>query len=246
MMKELIAVYALWLRELKGFLREKGRVIGAVATPVMWFVFMGAGIGATAGGDYQHFIYPGIIGMTILFTCMFHGTYIIWDKKVDFFKEVLVAPISRLSIFWGKALGGMTQVVAQLAIMILIGVLFGISFTPYSLLMTIFLSLLISVFFLAAGIILGVYLDSMESFGLVINFIMYPLFFLSGALYSLEGLPSWLSYLTMVNPLTYGIDGLRNIILGTSSYPLMLDIAVIVGFGLAGVILGTLSFRKLR
>lgn len=230
-------------------------MIGSLVQPLMWLVIFGTGLGSALGGNflgtggsYQTYIFPGILAMTVLFGSLFFGLYIIMDKRVDFLKEVLVAPLSRTTIFFGKVLGGSTDGVIQIAILMLLGALFfGIHFTFYSLVLSIIIVLILMVSIISLGLTFGAIMSSPEGFGLVITFVIFPLFFLSGALFPVKSLPSWLFAFVAINPVSYAVDALRSTILGIpSSFGLALDFAVLIGFAVAMVIIGTEAFKRMK
>jgi len=249
---ELQAMYALWLREMKVFLREKPRIVGAIVTPFILIAVIGTGFGATtefvhpdyAQFSYEQFMFPGIIAMGVLFGTVFFGLGIVWDRKLDVLKEVLVAPVSRTTIFFGKVIGGSTQAIAQAALMLVVGVLwFQLSWSGA--LVALVFATLLAIAFVSVGLFLGSFFESYEGFQLIVNFLVLPLFFLSGALYPVEGLPTWLTWLTRANPATYGVDGLRGALLGVQAFPMWLDAAVLVVFGAAFVLAGAWAFRRM-
>src|SRR5919197_3311782 len=142
----LSALYAVWLREFKVFLRERSRLIASIFTPLLWLFVVGSGLGSanlSVGVDYQKFIFPGIISMSVIFSSVFFGSYIIWDRKFDFLKSVMVAPVTRDTIFTGKTLGGMTNSLVQVAILLVIGGFIGIHLSALSLAETIAIALLL-------------------------------------------------------------------------------------------------------
>lgn len=247
-MSELLGLYAMWLREIKVFSRETSRIISSLFSPLLWLFIFGGGLGASVrfgGLNYQTFIYPGIICMAVLFSSVFFGVYIIWDRKIDFLKEVMVAPLSRTTIFLGKALGGITDSLIQSSFLLLIAPLLGV---PYSVK---FLLVVVFIFFLALGmvslgLILGSLMESPEGFGLVISFVVFPLFFLSGALYPTDNLPAWLGGLVKFDPVTYGVDGIRGLMIGMNVYPVYYDLLVLVFFSMAAVFVGTRTFRLMK
>lgn len=166
------AIYGIWLREFKVFKREKSRVITSLFTPLLWIFGFGGGLGPNISiGDvnYQVFIYPGILTMSILFSSVFFGVYIVWDRKIDILKEILVAPISRTAIFFGKALGGVTDSMIEGTIMLLIGVALGISFTPITTILVLLFLLVLTIGLVSLGLMLGSVLTSPESFGTVVR-----------------------------------------------------------------------------
>jgi ABC-2 type transport system permease protein len=245
-------MYALWLREMKVFWREKSRVVGAIVTPLVLIAIIGTGFGATtqfndpryAAISYEAFMFPGIVAMGVLFGTVFFGLGIVWDRKLDVLKEVLVAPVSRTTIFFGKVLGGSTQAIAQAALMLLISIpWFGV--TPMGALVALGFAALLAIGFVSVGLFLGSFFESFEGFQLIVNFLVLPLFFLSGALYPVEGLPPWLTWLTRANPATYAVDGLRGALLGPHAFSYGLDIVVLVVFGGIFVLAGAWAFKRM-
>jgi ABC-2 type transport system permease protein len=258
---ELGKLYAIWLRGFKVFFREKSRLIASIFTPLMWLFIIGSGLGSavsnpsalsTAGEvgseiDYQQFIFPGVICMSVIFSSVFFGSYIIWDRKFDFLKSVMVAPVSRTTIFIGKTFGGMTTSIIQAAILLVFGLAIDIHYTPFSIVTIAVIILLLSFALTSLGLTLGSYVESLEGFQLIVSFVVFPLFFLSGALFPLNNLPGWLSILTMVDPATYAVDALRGITLGiTGKNPFVVDIGILLVCVIALGIIGMLSFRKMK
>jgi len=247
----LTKIYALWLREFKVFMREKSRLVASTFTPILWLFVIGSGLGAanpsTAPGvDYQQFIFPGIVAMSIIFSSVFFGSYIIWDRKFDFLKSVMVAPVSRGSVFVGKTLGGMTTSLVQAAILLAIGAAIGIPFTPLSLVQVVATILLMSFGLTSLGLALGSYMYSLEGFQMIVSFVVFPLFFLSGALFPLDNLPGWLGILAAADPATYGVDALRHAMLGVGSNSIGFDGAVLVGYTAALGAFGIFSFKRMK
>jgi ABC-2 type transport system permease protein len=253
-MSELEGVYAVWLRELRVYLREKERVISSFISPILWLVAFGSGLGASVslqdpvykGISYQVFIYPGVLCMSLLMTSIFYGVYIIWDRKLDFLKEVLVAPVSRSSIFIGKMLGGCTDVMLQSLILLILGVLIGMPVTPLVFLYSLVILFVISVAMVSLGLVMGSNLTNQEAFGLVMNFVVWPLFFFSGALFPVSNLPSWLLVITQVNPLTYGVDLLRGAILGVQEFSTLKDFSILIIFSVIMMWIGVISFGRMQ
>src|SRR6187402_934920 len=241
-------LYALWLREFKVFLRERSRLVASTFTPLLWLFVIGSGLGSTnlqIGTDYQKFIFPGIICMSVIFTSVFFGSYIIWDRKFDFLKSVMVAPSSRTTVFVGKTLGGMTTSLFQVAIILVIGVPLGINYDALSLLQIISIALILSFGLTSLGLTFGSFIESLEGFQLIVSFVVFPLFFLSGALFPINNLPDWLNILTLFNPATYAVDALRGVILGQGINSFQTDTSVLLFFTFVLGILGILSFRKM-
>lgn len=247
------AIYVLWLRELKTFVRAKSRILGNIIQPFFFLAILGVGFRSsmnfTAAGmrgiDYLQFLVPGLIGMTLLFSSMFAGLSILWDRQFGFLKEIMVAPVSRFSLVLGRIAGGMTTTMLQALSILLIAHLFGFKVKTLTgfFLALIFMGL-IGAGFVGMGVAFASKMEDMHGFQIVMNFIIMPIFFLSGALFPLEGLPSWLSSLMYVDPLTYGVDGLRNALLGISHFPVMLNISVLIAFSLGMVSLGTYFFSR--
>jgi len=236
-MVEVNAIYVLIVREFKKFVRERSRLISTIARPLIWLFLVGGGmsrlvspgVGVTSGVTYMQFIFPGILGMTILFTAIFSSISIIWDKEFGLMKEILVAPVSRLSIVLGKALSGtiisVIQAVIILALFPLLRIKLGVSGIAEAVLVCTLLSFCIA----SLGIVIATFYESFESFSVIMNFIVMPMFFLSGAMYPVKLLPDVLKVLTRVNPFTYGIDALKHAIFGGSmlDFSFMTDISVL-------------------
>jgi ABC-2 type transport system permease protein len=255
-MSEIKGIYALWYRETKVFLRERSRIISSVINPLLWLLIIGGGLGSAVsfgGINYQTFIYPGILIQTALFSSVFFGVYIVWDKKIDFMKEVLVAPMRRTSIFVGKILGGSTDTLLQVLILFVIGFIFmiggimpGLQLTPFSVLVSLAFLLVATVGLVSVGLILGSQMESPEGFQLIISFLVFPLFFLSGALFPITNLPAWLAPFIFVNPVTYAVDGIRGVLLGISRFPLLFDFALVCLFAFIMILIGTYAFKKMK
>jgi len=255
-MSEIKGIYALWYRETKVFLRERSRVISSIINPLLWLLIIGGGLGSAVsfnGINYQTFIYPGILIQTALFSSVFFGVYIVWDKKIDFMKEVLVAPMRRTSIFVGKILGGSTDTLLQVLILFFIGFIFmiagimpGLKLTPFSVLVSLAFLLVITVGLVSVGLIIGSQMESPEGFQLIISFLIFPLFFLSGALFPITNLPGWLAPLILANPVTYAVDGIRGVMMGISRFNLLFDFTLVCLFALVMILIGTYAFKKMK
>lgn len=253
-MVEANAVYVIVAREFKKFVREKSRLISTIARPLVWLFLVGGGMSrlVPAGGNvnYMQFIFPGILGMTILFSSIFSSISIIWDKEFGFMKEILVAPISRLSVVIGKAMSGMLISTIQAVIILAFFPFLGLTIGPLQILGIIFVCLVLSFAIAAFGIVLATFYESYESFSVIMNFIVMPMFFLSGAMYPVKLMPPALKLFTKLNPLTYGIDALKNLIFPLEKgqmgpdFPLYLDISVILASALLFVLVGGKTFEK--
>ena len=245
------AIYVLWLREMKRFLRAKSRVIGTLVMPLFFLVFLGLGFGnmnipgMANGVDYIHFLVPGIVGMTMLFTSMFAGISVLWDREFGFLKEIMVAPVNRISIVIGRIVGGATTSIFQGILILGISILMGFKIAGISaFLLSVIFMLLISSTFIGLGLIFASKMKDMQGFSLIMNFVIFPLFFLSGALFPLENLPVWIRYISYLDPLTYGVDGLRGILVGVSSFSVLFNFAVLIGFSAVMIFLGAYFFEK--
>ena len=248
-MKYLDAVYAVWLREVKVFFREKERVVSAIITPLLWILIFGAGLGSSvtiAGINYQEFIFPGIVSMAVLFGSIFYGLYIIWDRKLDFLKEVLVAPVPRSAVFLGKMFGGATDVLMQAGALLLIGLALGMVQNAAIAVIALGVAMLISFCIVSLGLIIGANMRSPEGFNLVMSFVMWPMFMLSGALFPIDNIPAYLSFLIQLNPLTYGVDLMRYVILGSTSFGPLIDVLALIVSTLVFIIIGSKSFEKMQ
>jgi len=246
---ELRGIYSLLLREVKRYLRERTRIISSFVQPLLWLIIFGAGLGSvmpsSANFSYQEFIFPGIICQTLLFTSMFMGISVIWDRQFGFLKEILVAPISRVSIFIGKMLGVSTDSMIQGTIVLMLGFLIGVNINLPLIVKTIPLMFLITVGLVCIGLTLASVMNSLESFGTIMTFVNLPMFLLSGALFPVQNLPSWLQWVVYINPLTYAVDALRIVILGdeyVSLFTLQFDMIVIIVFDVVMILVGTYSF----
>jgi ABC-2 type transport system permease protein len=246
--RELEGVYAVWWRELKVFQREKSRVVSSVASPLMWLFLFGGGVGSAGNFqvNYQSFIYPGILVMAVLFSSVFFGLYIVWDRKLDVLKAVLVAPVSRVSIFFGKVLGGCTDVFIQAILLSCFAVLFpGINLWMIPVALVILF--ITSIAMVSLGLAIGSLFESLEGFQVVSTFLVFPLFFLSGALYPVgDNLPGWMLVAVRLNPLTYAVDGVRGALLGLNTFPILADIGAIALFGVLMILLGSYLFSRMK
>ena len=251
--QELRGLYAIWYRELLVFMREPSRLVGSIIQPLLWLVIFGTGLGsiiepgAVSGANYQQFLFPGILVMTILFGSLYYGLYIILDKRIDFLKEVLVAPLHKSTMFFGKALGGSTDGLLQIGMLLILGQLFfGIHLTVASTVLTLFVVTLLLLGVTSLGLMIGSLMESPEGFGLISSFVIFPLFFLSGALFPLSNLPLWLKNIVVLNPVSYAVDALRTILLGITNYGLPFDLLVLLSFTVCTVSAGTWAFSRLK
>jgi ABC-2 type transport system permease protein len=244
-------IYILWLRELKKYLRSRAQIIASLGTPLMYLGVLGFGLGPVfrrAGqGSYMQFMAPGVIGMTVLFTAMFSGIAMLWDRQFGFLKETLVAPVPRVQIMIGRTLGGATVAVLQGTIIFAVTLLAGFRPASVSAVLIAFLIIaLIAIVFSALATAIGSSLKEMAGFQMVMNFLVMPLWFLSGALYPLQGLPAALAVLTRLDPLTYGIDGVRGTMTGVTHFGLPIDVGVLLSVGVLFVLAGAWRFSKIE
>lgn len=254
MRSDLNAIYVIITREFIKFTRERGRLISTLARPLLWLFLVGGGMSKMVPHDalgvpYMHFIFPGILGMTILFSSIFSSISIIWDKEFGFMKEMLVAPVSRFSIVIGKALSGTVVSTIQALIILLFFPLIGLNLSIIQIFLILGISALLSFCLSALGILIATFYENLESFSVIMNFIVMPMFFLSGAMYPVKLLPDILRFLTKINPLTYGIDALKHMIfyekkMLTHDFPLIINISVIVAASLIFVIIAANVFEK--
>lgn len=244
-------IYILWLRQLKRYVRNRSRIIGSLGQPLLFLVALGFGFGPiyqqAAHGNYLQFLSPGIIAMSILFTSIFSGIEIIWDRQFGFLKETLVAPVSRLEIMIGRTLGGATVACIQGLVVLLLTYLIGFRVSSLALLPLGFVCMfLIAMLFTGIGTAIGSTLNDMQGFQLIMNFLVMPLFFLSGALFPLQNLPPFLHIITRLDPLTYGVDGLRATIGAGAVFPLGLDLFILFVLSAMALIIGSYLFSKIE
>ena len=244
-------IYVLWLREIKRYLRSRAQIIGSLAQPALYLLVLGFGFGAVfqqAGqGSYLQFIAPGIIAMGILFTSVFSGIGLLWDRQFGFLKETLVAPVPRLTIMAGRTLGGATIAIVQGTLVLVVCILVG--FRPESwaaVPVALLFMALIAVVFAALGTAIGSTLKDMQGFQLIMNFLIMPIFFLSGALFPLDNLPGPLHVATRLDPLAYGVDGLRGAFIGVSHIGVLLDVSVLAVLSALFLVLGAWAFSKIQ
>jgi ABC-2 type transport system permease protein len=259
MSANLNTVYVIVARELIKFVRERGRLVSTIARPLLWLFLVGGGMTRLVSPDmgipYIQFIFPGIIGMTILFSAIFSSISIIWDKEFGFMKEMLVAPVSRFSIVLGKALSGTLVSTLQALVILILFPFVGLHLSAFQFVSVLAISVILSFCISSLGIFIATFYESFESFSVIMNFIVMPMFFLSGAMYPVKLLPSLLGVLSMVNPLTYGIDALKYVILPrdtlsssasplTHDFPFFLDLSVIVIASVVFVIIAGYVFER--
>ncbi|HNV96744.1 MAG TPA: ABC transporter permease [bacterium] len=244
-------IYILWLRQIKRYLRSKSRMIGSLSQPILFLVALGYGLGPTfqkAGeGNYIQFLAPGVIAMSVLFSAIFSGMDIIWDKQFGFLKETLAAPVSRFEIMIGRTLGGATTSILQGILVLLISLLIGFKINSFSLLFGAFIFIfMIAVLFTALGTAIASVLEDMQGFQLIMNFLVMPTFFLSGALFPLNGLPKSIAIVSKINPLSYGVDGLRGSLTGFYQFTFTTDLIVLLIITFLLFLIGSYLFSKIQ
>lgn len=245
-------IYILWLRQLKHYWRSKARLVGSLGQPLLFLIAFGFGFGpmysrASGGANYMDFLAPGIISMSILFTAVFSGLEVIWDRKFGFLKETLVAPISRTEIMFGKTLGGATIAMVQGLVVFCLTYLLGFragSLAGFCL--GLVFMFLIALLFTGMGLTIASKMKDMQGFQVIMNFLIMPIFFLSGALFPVDNLPPAIYFISRIDPLTYGVDGLRGALIGGSIFGVYYDLLVITGLAVFICGLGTVLFSKIE
>ena len=245
------AMYILWLRELKRYVRSRAQIIASLGQPLLYLLVLGFGLSpvfARAGyGNYLQFVAPGVIGMSVLFTSIFSGIGILWDRQFGFLKETLVAPVPRLQIMIGRTLGGATVAVIQGLIVTVVALAAGFRPTHFTMLpLALVFMVAIAVVFAALGVAIGSGLQDMQGFQLIMNFLVMPIYFLSGAMFPLVGLGPVLTFITRLDPLSYGIDGMRAMLLASSAFDPRLDFLVLAAVGSVLLVIGAWRFSKIE
>lgn len=262
-MNHLLGVYTIWYRDILRFWHDKMRLVGSISFPLLFLFVFGSGLSARMGAlgpgvDFTLFIFPGIIGMTVLMSSFMAGVSVVWDREFGFLKEVLVAPISRASVAVGKTLGSATVALLQGLLILLLAPLVGLKLSLLTLLALVPLMLLLAASLGSLGILLATRIRSMEAFQATMQMLMFPMVFLSGAFFPLEGLPSWMNVLVKINPATYGIAPIRQTMLGadpglSASYGISLfgraltvwnEVAILAIFGAVMIMLAIWSFSN--
>ncbi len=241
-------IYIIWLRDLIRYVRQRSRLYSSIARPILWLFILGSGLrpsfGAIQGFNYTQYIFPGIIAMALIFTSIQSAISVIWDREFGFLKEILVAPVPRTAVALGKAFAGSTLSVIQGTLILIFAPLVKIPIAWHTILLLIPAMFLISFALVGIGIIIASRMTSFEGFGTIMNFLVMPMFFLSGAMFPVSGLPAWLKIVVYINPLTYGVDLLRNIVLRISTFPLFLNCGVLVVFGITVIFFAVLFFNR--
>lgn len=244
-------LYILWLRQMKRYLRSGSRVAGALGQPILFLLALGYGLGSVfkraGGGNFIEFLVPGVIIQTILFSSVFWGIQIIWDRQFGFLKETLVAPVSRLTIMIGGVLGGATIAFIQGTLVLVAALLLG--FRPSNWALVPFAFVIMAVLGVAMSCLgsgIGSLVNDFQGFQAINNFIVFPLFFLSGALYPLAGVPVLLMIVSAANPLSYAIDGMRGLLIAESHFGYGIDLAVLAVMTVLLVGFGVITFSRIE
>ncbi len=245
------AIYMLWLRQLKRYFRSRSRIVASLGQPLLFLLALGFGFGPIfrrAGqGNYIQFLAPGVIGMTILFTAIFSGIELIWDRQFGFLKETLVAPVPRILIMIGRTLGGATVALLQGFIVVIICFVAGFRVHTFSAIpLALLFMALIALLFTALGTAIASVLQDFQGFQLVMNFLVMPIFFLSGALFPLAGLPVVLSVLATIDPLSYGVDGLRAVLSSQAHFGATVDLIVLGALSSIVLVIGARLFSRIQ
>jgi ABC-2 type transport system permease protein len=245
------AIYILWLRELKRYTRSRAQIIASLGQPLLYLLVLGFGLGPVfqraGNGSYLQFVAPGVIGMSVLFTSIFSGIGLLWDRQFGFLKETLVAPVPRLAVMIGKTLGGATVAMLQGTLVFTVCLIAGFRPVHWSSVPIAFLFMaLTAIVFGGLGTAIGSLLQDMQGFQLIMNFLVMPIYFLSGALFPLTNLPKALDAITKLDPLSYGIDGLRSALIGVSHYGAVTNISVLAVVAVLFAAIGGHFFSKIQ
>ena len=240
-------IYTIWLRNVKRYLRSKSRIVGSLGMPLFFLLVMGFGLNSLvqvggSGGGYIGFIVPGIVAMSVLFTSMFSGIQVIWDKQFGFLKEILVSPASRFSIMAGKVLGSSTIAVFEGLIVLILGPLVGAQITLTKVVLCIVIMFFMSFILVSLGLIMSMLMKTFEGFQSVMNLIIMPMFFLSGALFPINQMPGWMTPIVKINPATYGVDLLRLVLVGANNNNPLFDVVVLLFFTVVTMSLSVRAF----
>jgi ABC-2 type transport system permease protein len=260
LVKNARGAYTIWYRDVLRYLRDKARIVGSLGQPLLFLFIFGTGLtpvmSALGGGnlDFRQFVFPGILAMSVMFTALFSAVSIVWDREFGFLKEVMVAPVSRIAVVIGKVGGGATVALFQGAIILLLSPILGIRLSVGQIVSLIGIMLLLAAMVTSIGILIASRQKSMEGFQMIMNFIMLPMFFLSGALFPLREVPLWMEVLSTVDPVTYGVDPLRAVALENLApkealnalvqHPIAVNVGVMLGLSLLFIVPAAWLFSK--
>ena len=263
------AVKVVWQREMIRFVRSKGRLISGLAQPLLLLFVLGSGLSgltrsATGGVDFRTFLFPGIVATSTLFTAIFAGISIVWDREFGFLREMLVAPVPRSAILVGKCLGGGTIATGQALILVALAGLVGVPYNPVMIIVLLALLFLTALSMTAFGLMISVRIKKFQAVMPIVQLVLTPMMFLSGSLFPLAGLPVWLAVLTRLNPLTYAVEPMRHAVLerlavppavlarldpgitwGSFVVPIWLDVLVIAILGSIMLAIAAIQFRRI-
>jgi len=252
-------VWVVAYRELLRFISERSRLFSSFAMPLIFLVVFGAGFGqliSFTGVDYMQFMYPGIIAMTVLMGSIMSGVSIVWDREFGFLKEILVSPLGRSGIMLGKATGAAAVAILQATIMLVLAPILGVSINLVMVLELILVILIVSISLAGMGLLVASRMQSQQGFQVIIQLIIMPLIFLAGVFYPVNNVPVWMEVISKVNPLTYGVDAIRQIFLGSEgaatigvtvfghTMTVWQDVLVVASFGSILLILAIWSFSR--
>jgi ABC-2 type transport system permease protein len=246
---EFYGVYILWLRDLKRYVRARSRVLGSLGMPIFFLAFLGMGfrrasLPSLSGISYIDFLAPGVVSMVVLFTGTFSGVSIVWDRQFGFLREIMVSPISRTTIALGRTLGGATTAILQGLLMLIVSLAIGFRPEPIGILYSLAFMVLMAISFTGMGIAISTLMEDIHGFQLVVNFFVFPIFFLSGALFPIKEFPEHVRFLTYFNPLTYGVDGMRWSLIHFSEFNPLVDFLVLGAFSVAVMVVSTVLFNR--
>jgi ABC-2 type transport system permease protein len=258
--RDLKGMYTIWYRDVIRFLRDRTRIVTSLAQPLLFLFVFGGGLAPAMSGlgggnlNFKQFLFPGILSMAVLFTSIFSAVSIVWDREFGFLKEVMVAPVSRMAVALGKVAGGSTVAMFQGLIVVLLAPVIGIKLTWDQLIVLVGLMLLLAAVMTSFGILIAARQHTMEGFQMIMQFLLMPMFFLSGAFFPLNGVPLWMEWLAIINPVTYGVDPLRQVALSQSVpteilqalslHPIAMDIVIMAVLGLVFIVPAVWLFSK--
>jgi ABC-2 type transport system permease protein len=268
------AVLVVWEREMIRFVKDRARILSSLAQPLLFLFVLGSGLGSLlsqgngqggAGGSvaFTTFLFPGVMAISVLFTAAFAGISIVWDREFGFLREMLVAPVSSASILVGKAMGGASVATLQCLVLLALAGLVGVPYDPLMLLAMVGLIFLMGFMITALGLVLAARVRQIQTAMPLVQLVITPLMFLSGALFPLSGLPTWLAVLTHINPMTYAVEPLRSVVFdhldvdpttrarfdpgivwGTWTVPVGVQILMTIGFCVLLLALAVWRFRR--
>lgn len=258
--RELKGIYTIWYRDVLRFVRDRSRIVASLGQPLLFLFVFGSGLSPAMAGlgqgafDFKQFLFPGILSMAVLFTAIFSAVSIVWDREFGFLKEVMVAPVSRLAVALGKVAGGSTVALLQGMIVLVLAPFIGVRLSWDQVLILVLLMLLLAAVMTALGLLIAARQRTMEGFQMLMQFLLMPMFFLSGAFFPLRGVPLWMEWLSRIDPVTYGVDPLRQVALSRSVpqavleairlHPIAVDVAVLGAVGLAFLVPAVWLFSR--